>query len=55
MIAALHTFSAVVDHLGQATIATWEERLALHFNSVVLITKIWVEPAIQVLERGGVG
>ena len=55
MIATLHTLSAVIDHLRQATVTTWEERLALHLNGVILIiAEIWaVEPTLQVLERGG--
>ena len=55
MVAALHTLSAVIDHLRQATVTTWEERLTLHLDSIVLvITEIRVvEPTLQVLERGG--
>ena len=37
MVAALHTLSAVIDHLRQATVTTWEERLTLHLDSVVLV------------------
>ena len=52
MVATLHTFSAMIDHLRQAAVAAWEERLVLHLDRVVLITEIWVEPTPQVLERG---